>query len=106
MTDRSDTLIIVTADHSHTMTINGYPVRGSDLLGMQFCLINTFKLFAIIKRNSFVYLGLTGDRGIDAKPYTTLSYANGPGYVNGYGVNGGNRVDLTSVDTSKIVLPI
>ncbi|VVC93410.1 unnamed protein product [Leptidea sinapis] len=29
MTDDKDTLIVVTADHTHTMTINGYPERGS-----------------------------------------------------------------------------
>lgn len=33
MTSRQDTLIIVTADHAHTMTINGYPDRGNNLLG-------------------------------------------------------------------------
>ena len=34
MTDPSETLIIVTADHAHTMTITGYPVRGNSLLGI------------------------------------------------------------------------
>ena len=33
MTNRQDTLIIVTADHAHTMSISGYPERGNDLLG-------------------------------------------------------------------------
>ena len=33
MTSESDTLIIVTADHSHTFNIGGYAVRGNPLFG-------------------------------------------------------------------------
>ena len=61
LTDPDNTLIVVTADHSHTLTIAGYPARGNPILG-----------FAG---------GGDGRRLTDAAgiPYTTLGYANGPG---------------------------
>ncbi len=33
MTEASETLIIVTADHSHSVTMNGYPERGNSIFG-------------------------------------------------------------------------
>jgi alkaline phosphatase len=70
-----DTLIIVTADHSHTFTIAGYPDRGNDILGK-------------VVTDGQVALDRNG------KPYTTLGYANGPGY------RLGSRPDLALVDTT------
>lgn len=55
MVDLDDTLIIVTADHSHSVTFNGYPDRGNDILGL-------------------------GNRP-DKVPYETITYANGPGFL-------------------------
>jgi alkaline phosphatase len=72
--DLSETLILVTADHSHTMTISGYPRRGNPILG------------TVEMEPGKPMLDATG------KPYTTLSYANGPGYRK-------QRPDLSDVDT-------
>jgi alkaline phosphatase len=68
-TDASETLIVVTADHSHTLTISGYPKRGNPILG-KVVGINWFS-----DGEDQIGLDATG------KPYTTLSYANGPGYT-------------------------
>lgn len=65
LTDDQDTLIVVTADHSHVFTIAGYPSRGNPILGKS----------AIDGVASTDALGLT---------YTTVSYANGPGWTGGF----------------------
>ncbi len=70
-TDPRDTLIVVTADHSHTMTFAGYPKRGNDILGL-------------VQGHTDSYddeggAGMARDGA--GKPYTTLGFANGPGYT-------------------------
>jgi len=63
-----DTLIVVTADHSHTMVIQGYPMRGNNILGL---VREVSDLGTPEPDYAHDKLGL---------PYTTLSYANGRGY--------------------------
>ena len=85
MTDAEDTLIIVTADHSHTMTLAGYPPRGNPILGKVQYPTGAFAMAA------------------DGKPYTTLGYMNGPGAaVRGKcrPVRAVRAADLTDTDTS------
>lgn len=62
MTKEKDTLIIVTADHSHVFTLAGYPSRGNPILGKA-------AVDGVALKDS---LGL---------PYTTLGYHNGPGFT-------------------------
>jgi alkaline phosphatase len=68
-TKASDTLIVVTADHSHTLTISGYPKRGNPILGLVVGSIGE---------------GAASDtpvKDLSGRTYTTLNYANGPGYT-------------------------
>jgi alkaline phosphatase len=68
-TSADDTLIIVTADHSHTMTFAGYPVRGNPILG---------------KLRGPTLEGEPNEdlaRDKSGRTFTTLGYANGPGYI-------------------------
>lgn len=73
-TDPAETLIIVTADHSHVFTIAGYPQRGNDILGL---------VVAPPGRGEDGGDGKSPVLAADGKPYTTLGYANGPGAVKG-----------------------
>jgi len=67
-TKPTDTLIVVTADHSHTMTMSGYPQRGNPILGLVVGSMGEDKP------------GKEPVKDLSGRPYTTLSYANGPGY--------------------------
>ncbi len=92
-TSIEDTLIIVTADHSHVFTIAGYPKRGNPILG---------KVVPVGSDEPSL--------AADNMPYTTVGYTNGGGFRDlgdetdadaGYNfapVTG--RVDLTDVGTT------
>ncbi len=67
-TDPEETLILVTADHSHVFTIAGYPRRGNDILGL------------VVPPTSDGEVA-EATRAADGRPYTTLGYANGPGAI-------------------------
>jgi alkaline phosphatase len=68
-TDVADTLIVVTSDHSHTMTFAGYPARGNPILGL------------VHGGSDFEDAGSALALDQHKLPYTTLGYANGPGYT-------------------------
>ncbi len=64
----TETLIVVTADHSHTLTLAGYAKRGNPILGL-------------VRGSSGE--GPVSDvpsEDLSGRAYTTLGYANGPGY--------------------------
>ena len=87
-----ETLIIVTADHSHVFTIAGYPKRGNPILG---------KVVPVGSDQPSL--------ANDGLPYTTLGYTNGRGFAD-YGDEtnadvrdeddvAAGRIDTTNINT-------
>ncbi|XP_069053405.1 intestinal-type alkaline phosphatase 1-like [Lepisosteus oculatus] len=70
LTRDSDTLTVVTADHSHVFTFGGNTPRGNPIFG------------------------LVPEMAEDDLPYTSILYANGPGYL----LENGTRANITYVD--------
>lgn len=65
--DVRETLIVVTADHSHTLTLAGYTTRGNPILG------------EVIGNDSQGRPETSATLDQQGKPYTSLSYRDGPG---------------------------
>src|SRR3546814_19716995 len=79
MTSADVTLLLVTADHAHTLSFAVYPSRGNPILG---------KADTVAEPGTLA----TDANGL---PYTTLGYANGPGHR-----DGDSRPELGGVDTA------
>lgn len=75
VTKEEDTLLVVTADHSHVFTVGGYPERQNNILDI-------------------------GDFAReDHLPFLTLNYANGMGYFNHFDQENGGRLNPDDMDT-------
>lgn len=95
LTSEEDTLLVVTADHSHVFTYSGYAVRRRlNTLRIPIPTLSSFLQY----RGSDIF-GKAPSNGKDGKPHMVLSYANGPSYEHFYDAEKKERIDPTTVIT-------
>lgn len=111
LTREQDTMILVTADHSHVFTFGGYTHRGTSIFGRcgegggKYCRVGICWQRVKACRSSPQFenispplpAGLAPFKAQDGKSFTSILYGNGPGYR----LHNGVRVDVTDEESSK-----
>ncbi|XP_066287822.1 alkaline phosphatase-like [Branchiostoma lanceolatum] len=88
-----ESLIVVTADHAHTMQSGG--LRRGERQSHIWLGISPTRYFSLLGKLSADLWGL--QLVPDGKPYTPLLYGTSPGY----NMSGGSRENITNVDTEN-----